>query len=123
LSTSTVAGVVAVTMGVTVNVGNTVPMAVAVRQVNRVLHPGKGYASTWAGVAISQSISKANNSVAKQSTSAVPLETIFARFLFVFNLNSPTSRTPPVSHRQGTNQPDSSGVTLELSSGMSSLNP
>ena len=45
---------------------------------------GKGSAYTWAGVAISQSISNANNSIAKQSTSAVPLETIFARFLFVF---------------------------------------
>ena len=126
MSTSTEAVVVAVTVAVTVGVkkkGNWVAMAVAVRQAGTVLHPGKGYASTCAGVAIPQSISNADNNIAKQSTSAVPLETIFARFLFVFMIYSSTSIAPPVSYRQGTNQPGSSSVTLELPNGMSSFEP
>ncbi len=73
-------------MAVVVVVAVAVAVAVSVGQTDGGVasHIVKGCACTWAGVAISQSISNANNSIAKQSTSAVPVETILDRFSFVF---------------------------------------
>ncbi len=83
---------VAVTVAVAVDVAVDVVVDVA---VDVSVFPGKGYACTWAGVAISQSISSnANKSIAKQSTSAVPLETIFDRFSFVFIFTFSNHRPP-----------------------------
>ena len=87
---------VAVAVGVPVDVDDGVTLGVPVEVLGTVIVGvrRKGYACTWAGVAISQSISDANNSIAKQSTNAVPLETIFDRFSFVFIITFSNHRPP-----------------------------